>query len=157
MRWVLLALLLCGSAACDSDESRPAAAIVDPGRPCSFASSDEIARAAGSEGGTASPSQGHSKDGTVLCTFGVGDPFTTVSLHVEDDVSEDEFVDRMARDPLNTDELDGAGGLAYTHGGAMVSVWQDGAAVSASVQHLGGRDETREALERLAELIDSKL
>lgn len=156
---MLLALLVCLSSACESDERAPASAVVDPDRPCALASTGEIARAVGSETSAPSPLRGHSKDGTILCSYGVGDPFTTVSVHVEDDVSEDEFVDRMARDPLNTDELDDvdAGALAYTHGGATVSVWEDGSAVSASVQHLGDRDETREALERLAELIDSKL
>lgn len=157
MKRLCLAVLLVACAACESDAPAPAAAVVDPDRPCAFASAGEIAGAVGGTAGTARSVEARSKDGTLLCTYGVGRPFNTVTLYVEDDVSRGEFVDRMARDPLNTDDLDGAGELAYTHGGVAVSVWEDGRAVSASLQHFGEPDATREALERLGQLIDSKL
>jgi hypothetical protein len=80
-----------------------------------------------------------------------------VALHVETDVPEDEFRERMQRDPLNTDPVEGAGDLAFTHATTGVSVWEDRDAMSASLQHFGDPDATRETLEGLAGLIDSKL
>lgn len=158
MRWTLVAVLMLACAACDRDAPAPAPAVVDPERPCEVATAAEIAEAVGASAPPASPLEGVSRGGRIpLCNYGVGRPYTTVTVQVETDVSEDEFVDRMARDPLNTDELEGAGELAYTHGGVAVSVWEDERALSASLQRFDDVDETRGALERLGRLFASKL
>ncbi len=157
MRWVVLTLLLGLCAGCEPDPPAPRPAVVDPERPCAFASADEVGAAVGSDR-VASPLEGVSRDAsTRLCSYGVGRPFNTVTLYVEDDVTEDEFRERMNRDPLNTDPLEGAGEIAFTHAGVSVSVWDGGRSASAGLQHFGSPDATRTALEELAGLIDSKL
>jgi hypothetical protein len=158
MRILALALLVTAAAACESaEEPKPAAVVLDEDRPCAVATPEEVAAVTGGEPGAVRAGEGHSKDGTVLCTYEVGPPFSSVTVYVDTDVSADAFRERMERDPLNIDPLDGAGDLAFTRAGVEVSVWEDGAAVSASVQHFDDPDSTREAIEGLAELIDSKL
>jgi hypothetical protein len=158
VRAVVLVIAVVACAACDGSAPAPERAVVDPGRPCEVATAAEIADAIGVAAPAASPSEVESIGGTAtLCNYGVGRPYNVVSLHVEDDVSRDEFVDRMARDPLNTDELAGAGELAYTHGGVAVSVWDDERVLSASVQRADDIDEARRALEGLGRLFASKL
>ena len=156
--WILVPLLLV--AGCDSDPPAPPRAVVDEERPCELATTAEVAAAVRGREIPATPVEARSsmdKSGTLLCNYPVGPPYSSVTLHVEEDVSEDEFRQRMERDPLNADPLDGAGDLAFTHAGVSVSVWEDGRTASASVQHFEGSDDTRRALEELAELIDSKL
>ena len=154
----MLILLAC-LPACEGSET-PAPVVVDPARPCAFATADEIAAAVGGlsgdrrEGSARAP---EGAEGARLCLYDVGPPHLTVTLHVQTGMTEESFRDRMERDPLNTDPLEGAGELAFTHGGVAVSVWEDGRAVSASLQDFGEPDETREALKALAELFESKL
>jgi hypothetical protein len=151
----LLALLVC--AACQTERPVVRTGEVDPARPCAFATTAEIAAAVGGEAERSRTVESRSKDGTLLCTYGVGRPFSTVTLHVDTGVSEDEFREVMGRDPINSDPLGGAGDLAFTHAGVNVSVWKDGRTASASVQHADDPDGTRAALENLAGLIASKL
>ena len=134
--------------------------VVDPARPCALATADEIAAAVGGRSGDRREERARAPkgaEGALLCLYEVGPPHLTVSLMVETGVSESAFRRRMERDALNTDALDGAGELAFTHGGVAVSVWDDGRAASASLQDFGDPDETREALEELADLFASKL
>lgn len=158
MRLVFLTLLLVAGAACERDAAEPSpAAVFDPARPCEVASATEVAEAVGGRAGEARTVEARSKDRTMLCSYAVGAPVGRVTLHVEDDVSEEQFVDRMARDQLNTEELKGPGELAFVHGGVSVSVWEDGRAISASLQQLDDIDEARGALERLANVIAARL
>lgn len=158
MRTLALALVLTAAVACDSSEApEPAAVVLDEEQPCAVATPEEIAAVTGGEPGGVRVGEGHSKDGTLLCTYDVGPPYSSVTLYVETGVSKDDFRARMERDPLNTDPLEGAGDLAFTQAGVGVSVWEDGDAVSASVQHFDDPDSTRAVVEGLAELIESKL
>lgn len=155
---LVVVLVLVASLGCDSRESPEArTAVLEEERPCAVASPEEVAEAVGGAAYGAQAVEARSKDGTMLCSYDVGPPYSTVTLHVETAVSETDFRGRMERDPLNTDPLDGVGDLAFTHAGVGVSVWEDGEAASASLQHFGDPDVTRRALEGLAELIESKL
>lgn len=113
-----LTLLLTAAAGCDSpDAPKPPAVVLDEEQPCAVATPDEIAAVTGGEPGPVRAGEGHSKDGTLLCNYEVGPPFSSVTVYVDTDVSEDDFRERMERDPLNVDPLDGAGDLAFTRAG----------------------------------------
>ena len=154
MKAVFLAAVLTAGMACAPGS---ADVVVDEERPCAFATGGEVAGAVEGRAGTARAVEAMSKDGTLLCSYGVGPPHTTVTLHIETGVSEEEFRARMEEDPLNADPLEGVGDLAFTRAGVDVSVWENGDAVTASVQHFGDPAVTHNALRELAGLIADKL
>lgn len=159
MRIVVLGALLAVAAACDPGAPAPET-VVDEERPCELAAPAEIAAAIRADVASAAPVESRTstdESRTLLCHYDAGRPYGSVTLHVETGVSEDEFRERMRRDPLNTDPLEGVGGMAFTHAASGVSVWEDGDAVSASLQYFGEPEVTRRTLEDLAALIDSKL
>lgn len=161
MRKLVVVFLVVGATACDSSQApEPRLVVVDANRPCGLASPDEIAAAIRGRNDGEEPVRAHAGEGMTgvpLCSYDVGPPYASVTLHVETGIAEHEFRARIEGDPLNVDPLEGVGELAFTRAGVEVSVWVDGTAVSASVQHFGDSDETREALEDLAGLIESKL
>jgi hypothetical protein len=154
VKTVFFAAILVAAVACDPGSD---VVVVDEERPCAFATGREVAAAVEGRAGAARAVEAIGKDGTLLCTYDVDAPYSTVTLHVETDVSEKEFRARMERDPLNTDPLEGPGDIAFTHGGVGVSVWEDGDAVSASLQHFGDPAVTHNAVRELGELIAAKL
>ena len=150
----MLAAVLAAAGACDSGSD---AVVIDEDRPCAFATGEQVAGAVEGRAGSARAVEARGKDGTLLCAYDVGAPYSTVTLHVETNVPEEEFRARMERDPLNADPLEGVGDVAFTYAGVDVSVWEDGDAVSASLQHFGDPAVTHNALRELGELIAAKL
>ena len=160
MRACIFAIVVLLVAGCDAEEVPPMpdperAVVVDEEDPCGVVTSEEMAEATGGRAGRTREAQGHSSE--LLCSYPVGPPYSTVTVHVETDVSEAEFRRRMERDPINTERLQGVGDLAFTHGLVAVSVWEDGRAVSASVQHFSDPARTEAVVLEIGELIDSKL
>jgi hypothetical protein len=146
---VAIALLVASCQPSFGHESGRKRHVVDPSDPCSLLSPDLIASAANIEVSRERRVQSRAEESVPLCMYPT-QPFNSVTLHLESPVSKTDFVKRLQRDPLNTNDVSGIGDMGFVHAGASIQTFVDGTVVGISAQHLTTVEETERALIAIA-------
>lgn len=153
MGLVLLTVLLIG---CDADAPAPPKSgqgqAVDPTDPCSFLSGQDIGEAVGSEvedGREVESIPNPEGESIPMCLYRTGPPYASVTIYVENPVTEQEFQRRSQRDVLNTKDLTDLADLAYIHGGVSLSLLMADVAITATVQHFDSVEDTEVVLGKI--------
>ena len=165
---IALALGACGGASLPEaapgvaplGEESPTPYVVDPKDPCSVLSAEEVAEAIAREVTSEDEveSRPDQEGRTVpLCHYATTQPYGSVVVYLEEESSEDDFRARMRRDPINTEEVEDLGDLAFFHGGVSLSVLVADASVSMSVQMFDTVEEAQVALRNVAEIAVERL
>ena len=159
-----LVLTACGApsdrealqAAGASRQAEPTPFLIDPEDPCDLLEPEDVGEAIGYE--VDRESEVDSKDGSVrLCAYRTTEPFGSVVTYLEPEVSEEEFRERMRKDPMNAREVKDIGDAAFIHAGSSIQILVDGTAVSVSVQMFDSVDHAEIALRNVGNLAVERL
>jgi hypothetical protein len=125
---------------------------VDPSDPCGLLSPEQVQAAVGTK------VQDGEEIGSILgstriCSYKTAEPWASVQVYLEEDVSAHEFNKPRRSDPANTESVPGIGDGAFIAACAGISVLTRNVLVAASVQHLTTCDETDVVLEKLGRTI----
>lgn len=129
------------------DTGTTAVGEVDPQEPCALLSPASVQRAIETEVSDEAEVSAHGRGR--ICSYGTTEPWASVGVVVEDDVTRRAFDKRLRRDQINTDPVDGIGDGAFIQACVSITVLVDDALVSASVQHFTTCDETAVVLRAL--------
>jgi hypothetical protein len=129
---------------------------VDPDKPCSLLTEDDVAQAVGlpvtGKREVESMPTGH---GTVpLCLYSMPEPFASVVIEVKYPVSPGSFAKDQGRDPNNTDRVEGG---AFIHGCATLSALVNRTQVNITVQHFDSCAQSDAALTAVERIAGEKL
>ena len=152
---VLLTLVSCDSQTVDNSpaESR---AQVDPQNPCDLLSPAQVEDAIDTEVLAEEEVDSHDPV-TRICSYQTDQPWSSVGLSLETNVSHDQFDKAMRRDPINTEPVKDIGQGAFIHACASITVYAEQVLISASVQHLTNCEETSVVLRGLGKTMAAAL
>lgn len=154
---IAIVLLLAGCTTEAPGESPPQAeSRVDPDKPCELLAPQQVEAAISTD--VEGEREGDSHDpGTRICVYETTEPWASVAVSLEDNVSPEDFDEEMRRDSINTEPVDDIGDGAFIHGCASITVYVSDFLVTASVQHLTTCDASTVVLTNLGRAIESSV
>jgi hypothetical protein len=152
---VFLAVVACDNQLVD-DSPAPSTVVADPENPCDLLSPAQVEDAVEAEVRSEEEVDSHDPV-TRICSYKTAQPWASVGVSLETDVSPDQFNKELRRDSINTEPVEGIGEGAFIHACASITVYSKQVLVSASVQHLTTCEETSVVLKGLGNTIVAAL
>lgn len=152
---VLVLLIGCTNGA-PEQLARQAESLVDPEKPCELLAPQQVEAAINTDVEGEREVDSHDP-ATRICSYATTEPWASVAVSLEANVSPDEFAKEVRRDRPNTEPVDNIGDSAFIHGCSSITMYASDVAVTASVQHLTTCEETSVVLQSLGRAIVESL